>query len=191
MHGFRLLAISALGLIGCGPPPAPRVVEDEIARAGRGKAAIVQFVDYECPFCRMEEADLAALVAAHRGQVRLVRKHVPLRSHRHAKPAATLALCAEAQGAGEAAHEALMASPSLDPEALDGIARKIGLEEARRAACTGSEETAKRLAADRAAFDAAGGEGLPTVFIGRRRFVGMAPIEVLEKALGEALEDAE
>jgi protein-disulfide isomerase len=175
----------------CGGARGPGVVEAEIARAPRGKVTVIEFVDYQCPFCRAMEQTLGPLIAEHRDRIHLVRKHVPLPAHRHAKRLAAAAICAEEQRAGEAMHEALMATDDMSPEAVRAIAQQAGLDEDKLAACSKSSVVTERLAEDDEAFSQAGGGGVPMVFIGRRKFVGLQPIEALEDALREALAEAD
>jgi protein-disulfide isomerase len=162
-------------------------VEAEIARAPRGKVTVIEFVDYQCPFCRRMEDELAPFIAEHREQIHLVRKHVPLRSHRRAKPMARLSICAEEQNAGEAMHQALMTTDDISPEGLRGLAQQVGVDEAKLEACARAPSVDERIADDVQTYVQAGGEGVPMVFIGRRKFVGLTPIEALEEAFREAL----
>ena len=189
---------AALGILlliapACGGAQAsgPSVVEAEIARAPRGKVTVIEFIDYQCPFCRAMEQTLGPFIAEHRDQIHLVRKHVPLPSHRHAKRLAAISICAEEQRAGDAMHEALMATGDMSPEAVTELARQAGLDEDQLAACSKSPAVTERLAEDDEAFSKAGGNGVPMIFIGRRKFVGLTPIEALEDALQKALAETE
>src|SRR5215471_1852339 len=104
-------ALLLLVVIGCGPSlPAP--IAAEMKRTPPGQATVVEYVDFECPFCRRLDAVLGPLVAKHPGRVRVVRKHVPLtKIHPHAESAARASVCAEAQGQGDAMADALFRAP--------------------------------------------------------------------------------
>lgn len=176
------------------PPPAddggvPAVIAEEIARTPKGKVTIVDFADFECPWCRLSHAELAPLLEQHGSRIRLVRRHVPMRMHPHARDAARAAVCAEAMGKGEEVADALFAA---DPEALtaEGCARVAaahGLEEAKVRACMDDPATEERIKADGEIFRAARGRGLPLLFIEGRRFVGAQDRATLRQALEAAL----
>src|SRR5262249_56108712 len=73
--------------------PIPDVIAEELAKSPE-QATIIDFVDFECPFCRATHARLAPVVAASAPHVRVVRKQVPLtRIHAHAMDAARAACC--------------------------------------------------------------------------------------------------
>jgi protein-disulfide isomerase len=88
---------------------------------------IVEFSDFECPFCRDAEPTLEAVVAAHPADVRLVYKEYPLPFHDRAMPAALAADCAGQQDKFWDMHDLLMSGP-LDDAALVGYANRLGLQ---------------------------------------------------------------
>jgi protein-disulfide isomerase len=184
-----VLALVVFGL-GCSTLPGP--IEAEIARTPRGQATVVEYVDFECPFCRRLDAVLAPIVAKQRGRVRVVRKHVPLVTiHPHAAAAARAAVCAEAQGKGDAMADALFRAPpsAMTDEGNGLLANELGLDGPAFRACLADARTAQRLAADTKEFDAIGGEGVPLVFVGRERFEGLqeeVTLDALARALGDS-----
>ena len=178
--GLRMAAAS---------PQVPAVIRAEIARTPPGEATIVDFVDFECPFCRMTHAELAPLLEAHRSRIRLVRKQVPLRIHPHALDAARAACCGERLGKGDAMADALFAAPvqDLTAQGCERIAEAVGLALGPYRACVADPATDARIEADRAEFREAGGYALPTIWIDETELVGAQPPEALAKALDEAL----
>jgi predicted DsbA family dithiol-disulfide isomerase/uncharacterized membrane protein len=167
----------------------PRVIRDELAGTPRGMVTIVDFVDFECPFCRLTHSELEPVLEAHRGQVRLIRRQVPLRMHAHAMDAARAACCAEKLGDGDAMAEALFSSPvdELTPDGCEKIAQRVGMSLDPYRACVSDPATDALIAADKAEFQAAGGFALPTLWIGETPVVGAQPRERLEEALRGAL----
>jgi uncharacterized membrane protein/predicted DsbA family dithiol-disulfide isomerase len=167
----------------------PRVVRDEMGRTPKGEVTVIDFVDFECPFCRMTHAELQGLIEAHADRVRWVRRHVPLRIHAHALEAARAACCAERLGKGDAVANALFVAPveQLTRDGCAAIALGAGVPADPYRACVVDPTTDARIEADRAEFKAAGGFALPTIWIDERPIVGAQPREVLAKALGEAL----
>jgi len=173
----------------------PPLIAEEIQKAPKGKATVVEFVDFECPFCRDEYDDLAPLLEASRDKVHVVRKLVPLtRIHPHAMEAARAALCAESLGKGDAMAEALFRAPidELTASGCEKIAKDLGLDPAGYALCLADPKTAGRIAMDRQDFDraAAKGDGLPLLWIGERKMMGVQAAETLRRALDDAIAKA-
>ena len=135
--GGRMLVAAALLPIVVGwrlagrPPPAIRA---EMARTPPGQVTVVDFVDFECPFCRMTNAALQPLLDAHQDRLRVVRRQVPLRMHPHALDAARAACCGERLGRGDAMASALFSAPvesltregcEKSPQADRALARRL------------------------------------------------------------------
>lgn len=137
-----------------------------------GVTTVVEFIDFECPFCRRFHERLTAAMAQAKTPVRIVRKMLPLAMHPRAMPAAIAYCCAEAQGKGEEMAAALFAADpeELTPEGCEQIAQRIGcdLERYRR----DKPAAEQRIAADMAEAKAAGIRSLPTVFIGDHKIIG-------------------
>jgi predicted DsbA family dithiol-disulfide isomerase len=167
----------------------PQVIRDELAQSPPGVVTVVDFVDFECPFCRMTHAELRPLLEAHAGHVRLVRRQAPLRSHAHAMDAARSACCAEKLGKGDEMADALFTAPveELTREGCEKIAQRVGLSLEPYRACVADPATDALISADKAEFQAADGYALPTLWIGEVQIVGAQPRERLEQALERAM----
>jgi uncharacterized membrane protein/predicted DsbA family dithiol-disulfide isomerase len=188
--GAALAAAAGVPLVvGARASPLPRAIRDEMARTPRGMTTVVDFVDFECPFCRMTHATLEPLLHEHEGRVRVVRRQVPLSIHPHARAAARAACCGELLGRGEPMAAALFTAPvsELTREGCEHIAQTLGLDLAPYRACVDDPGTDARIDADRAEFHAAGGFALPTIWIGGEQLVGAQPREALERALQGAV----
>jgi protein-disulfide isomerase len=170
--------------------PLPPVIAAEMARTPRGRVTVVEFVDYECPYCRINDAALGPVLAARRDRVRLVRKQMPLTSiHTHALAAARAACCADALGHGDELSTLLFAAPveQLTSAGCEALAARAGVELSAYRACLASGAADTRLADDATAFAAAGGAGLPTLWIDGRELVGAQSSTILAAALDAAL----
>jgi uncharacterized membrane protein/predicted DsbA family dithiol-disulfide isomerase len=184
-----LVAAAAVPMVaGFRASPVPQVIRDQISRTPKGRVTIVDFVDFECPFCRMTDAELEPMLEAYKGRIRLVRVQVPLRSHPHALDAAYAACCGERLGKGDAMASALFAAPTdeLTPEGCEQIATSLGISLERYRACIADPVTGARIEEDRAEFKAASGYALPTIWIGERQLVGAQSHEALAAALDAA-----
>ena len=171
------------------PRDVPPVIAEEIKSTPRGQVTLVDFVDFECPYCRATHAELAPLLAELKDKVRVARKHVPLRMHPHALDAARAGCCAELYGKGDEVADALFkADPNeLTPEGCERIAREAGIDVSRFRACLSDPETDARIKRDGEAFRAAKGHGLPTIFIDGTRLDGAQDRETLRATLDEAI----
>jgi protein-disulfide isomerase len=119
---------------------------DDGASPARGPAkaavTIVEFSDFECPFCRDVQPALDQIIERYAKDVRLIFKHLPLEGHRNSLPAARAAHCAGEQDRFWQFHDALFAAGNLSPPGLlDRIAADIGLGMERFRACVNSEQS--------------------------------------------------
>ena len=131
---------------------------------------IVEFADYQCPFCARSEGLITQALQAYPTQARFVYKHFPLTAnHPEALPAALAAAAAQKQGKFWEMHEILFANQrALSPEQIDGYAKKIGLDMKRFKADVDSDAVKEQVEADRRLARRAGVRGTPTVFVNGR-----------------------
>jgi uncharacterized membrane protein/protein-disulfide isomerase len=161
-----------------------------------GQATIVEFIDFECPFCRRQHQRMAEILegfASPAGQdepVRVVYKHLPLAMHPHAREAARFACCAEEQGHGEAMVDALFSRDELSSEACRECASEVGLDDGALQECLGSTRPDARLDADARDARSAGVRRLPTCFVGEQRFEGLQEEGTLRQAIEHAMSQA-
>jgi protein-disulfide isomerase len=176
-------------VLGFRASPLPQVIRDEMAQTPHGVVTVVDFVDFECPFCRITHPELRAVLQAHPGKVRVVRREVPLKMHPHAMDAARSECCAEKLGKGESMANALFTAPAeeLTPEGCEKIAREVGLPLEAYRACVADPATDALIAADKAEFQAAGGFALPTLWVDEVPLVGAQPEERIEEAVTAAM----
>ena len=171
------------------PGGVPPVIVEEMKRTGSAKVTVVDFVDFECPFCRMTHTELAPLLESRKGKIRVARKHVPLRMHPHAMDAAKAGCCGEAQGKGDEMADALFKAPpeELTPEGCETLAKAQGLDLDRFRACVKDPATLSRIEKDREAFRSAKGHGLPTIWIDGTKLEGAQDRETLQSTLDSAI----
>jgi protein-disulfide isomerase len=144
-----------------------------VAPAAGGPTVVVEFSDYECPFCAMAHEELKALLAT-RPDVRVVKKHFPLDPscnravpraiHPNACTLAAAAVCAEEQGKLAAMDDALFRNQK-DKRPLDELVRTVGLDAARYEECRRAPSTLRRLEADVTAGMAVGVRATPTYVV--------------------------
>lgn len=139
--------------------------------APNAKVTIVEFSDYQCPFCaRFHRSTLPQLQTEYidTGKVRHVFRNMPLEAiHPHAFKAHEAALCAEDQGKYWPMHDQLFANQrALAPEALVGHAKAVGLDMAAFQKCLDSGKHAARIREDLAEAERLGLGGTPAFLIG-------------------------
>ena len=153
----------------------------------RDVTTIVEFVDFECPFCRRQQEALAPVLASYGRRVRVVRKNVPLSIHEHARDAARAACCAEEQGRGEAVSNALFRSEDLTPAGCERVVQESHADLEAYRACLASHRPDVLLERDMNDAHAAGVSGLPTLYVGVERFEGLTDSDTLRASIERAL----
>lgn len=123
-------------------PPRVQVGYDQSRLRGAAAApvVIVEFSDFQCPYCRSVAPTLKALIAKYAGRVSLAYRDYPLREiHPQAQQAAEAARCAGEQGKFWEYHDLLYADGAkLDAGSLAGYGRSLGLDAQRFATCLAS-----------------------------------------------------
>lgn len=194
---LRNWAWGALGLLAVTAPlawqklrPTAPVPAEVVKFYVPGKINVVEFADYECPFCRMLHGRLKAIVSEYPGRVNFVRLNMPLDRHTLARGAAYASICAERQGKGEPMADLLFKALDLRPEANREAARKLGLDLKAFDECVRSPETEARVEREAAILKDAGFKGLPTTFVGGYEIVGAQADEVFRDAFERAARGA-
>ncbi len=153
---------------------------------------IVEFSDFQCPFCSRVIPTLDKVTETYGDQVRLVFRQFPLHSiHPQAQKAAEAALCADDQGKFWEMHDALFQNQSkLQVADLKSRAAELELDAAAFEKCLDSGQHADRVTADLEAGMAAGVTGTPAMFINGRFLSGAQPFEAISKVIDDELSRA-
>jgi protein-disulfide isomerase len=186
--GWTALAALAIGapIAWVNVKPAPPVPAAIAALYEPGKINVIEFADFECPFCRAFHPVLQGVLREYPpAEVHFVRKHVPLEVHEQALPAARADICAEQQGKGEALADKLVTT-DLSASADRRAALEIGVDAARFDRCLSSPAPDARVSDDTRLLKDVGMEGLPTTYVGSKRLLGA----VSEAAVRDAVEKA-
>ena len=156
---------------------------------------VVEFSDFQCPFCKRVQPTLERLRTEYGDRVRWVWKDEPLPFHPRAVPAAELARFARAQK-GEAgfwtAHDKLFdAQPKLDDADLESVARAMGLDAAKAAAAIKNKAFQKAIDEDASLADDVQASGTPHFFVNGRRLVGAQPYDKFKALIDAEIANAE
>jgi len=173
-------------------------MREQVDRSGptRGPAdapvTIVEFSDFQCPFCARYTPVLKQLMAAYPTQVRLVYRYFPIASlHPQAQKAAEAAVCADRQGKFWPMHDTLFAEQgALELDALKDKAARLGLDTAQFDACLDDGAAAAVVAADIAAGQQLGIDATPSSFVNGRFVNGAATLEEMARLIEDELRRA-
>lgn len=153
---------------------------------------IVEFADFQCPYCKQTEATLNDLLRKYPGQVRLAFRDFPLGSiHPYAEKAAEAARCAGKEGKFWEYHDALFANQSkLDEPGLNAIAQRLALDQNSFQSCLASGEYKAGVSLDQGDGRKAGISSTPGFFINGIAVTGAQPETAFENIIGEELKAA-
>jgi len=171
--------------------PAPPVPARVAAYYQSDKINVVEFADFQCPFCRRLHGDLKRIIADYDGRVNFVRLHMPLSRHEYARPAARAAVCAEKQGQEPAMADRLFEAESLEQPAILEAAKALGLNLAEFERCIADPATDRIIDQQASILREAGFEGLPTTYVGATKIVGAQPEEIFREAFDQAASGAQ
>jgi protein-disulfide isomerase len=171
------------------PPRIDVAAEGPSQGPADAPVTIIEFSDYQCPFCKRAEPTVEQIVARYPEQVRLVYRDYPLDSiHPLARGAAEAANCAADQGKFWEYHKLLFqSSPKLDKDTLHQLAEKAGLDLAAFDACVAEKRHDAEIDKDVKAGQEAGVSGTPAFYVngiplsGARSFDEFA--ELIQKEL--------
>lgn len=153
-----------------------------IKGAAQPLVTIVEYSDFECPFCGGFAATLDELVTAYPDDVRVVFQHFPLAMHPGAERAARASIAAQAQGRFWAMHDRLFRlRHSQGNEPLIELAEELGLDAIRFAADLEDPDVAERVRLEQDQGRALGVRSTPNFFINGRLVAGALPPERLQQ----------
>lgn len=164
---------------------------DHIKGAKNAKVTLIEYSDFECPFCSRHLPSLEQALQEFPEDVRLVYRHYPLSAiHPEAQKAAEASECAAKLGGNDKfwqMHDELFAKQqTLGTQTYLDIAKSIGLNEGNFKACLDSGEMAARVNADTSEGSVAGVEGTPATFVNGQLISGAVPYAQLKAAIQAA-----
>jgi len=168
------IPVEAAGFPAKGPASAP--------------VTIVEFSDFQCPFCSRLNPSLEQAKTKYGDKVRIVFRQFPLPMHENAAKAAEAALCAKEQGKFWEMHDAMFKDQSgLAVDALKTKAAGLGLKAADFNSCLDSGREKPAVEADVKDGSKAGVSGTPAMFINGRFINGAVPFEQISQVIDDEL----
>ena len=161
---------------------------DHVRGADDAPVTLVEYGDYQCPYCGQAEVVIRQLLDSFGDELRYVWRHLPLEDvHPNAQRAAEAAEAASAQGRFWAMHDTLLThQDELSPRDLRRHAASVGLDVDRFAEDLRTREHAERVADDVRSADASGVTGTPTFFVNGQRHQGAYDVPTLTQAVRAA-----
>jgi protein-disulfide isomerase len=175
---------------------APRVKvafdRDRLRGDSKARVTIVEFADYQCPFCQKTESAMKDLLKKYAGQVNLAFRDFPLSAiHPYAQKASEAARCAGKQGKFWEFHDALFADEArLDEPGLKAAAKSLSLDDEAFASCLATGEFAAQVAHDLEDGKKAGVGSTPSFFVNGVFIGGAQPVAEFEKLIDNELKSA-
>jgi len=173
------------------PPRFPVTFDADDPARGPADApvTVVEFSDYQCPYCVRAQQTIEDVVAKYRGKVRLVFRDFPLSIHPNAVPAAIAANCAREHGKYWEMARAMFADQSkLGSADLVQTAATLGMDSTAFRACMDSPEARGEVDHDTADGRALGISGTPTFYVNGVMIVGAREPDVFERAIDAELD---
>ncbi len=150
---------------------------------------IVEFSDYQCPFCRRWHQEVyEPLLAAYPGKIKVVYRNLPLTSiHPDAQAAAEAAMCAGDQDAYWPFHNKLFSSESLDQQTFIQYAQELSLNVDAFKTCITEQKFKEEIQKDSDFAINLGVRSTPTFFINGLAVVGAQPLDVFKQVIDKEL----
>lgn len=171
-------------------PPEAEAALDNAPRRGPQETpvVIIEFADYECPYCQRIHSELKRLEVEFAGKVSLAFKDFPLPMHAHAEKAAEAAHCAQEQGQFWNFHDMLFENQQkLELAQLKEYARKLKLDAARFDKCLDAGEQAAAVRKDFTQGQRLGLTGTPSFFINGHFLSGAVKYDTLREVVEQQL----
>ncbi len=174
-------------------PSAPRVKvtygpHDPVRGDNKAPVTIVEFTDFQCPYCKRAVETLERVKDAYPKEVKIVARQYPLPAHDRARPAAEAALCANEQGKYWEYRERLFSDQSkLSDADLRQSAKNVQLDEEKFVQCLSEGRYAQQVRTDFAEGQKYGVTGTPAFFINGELISGAQPFANFDQAIKTAL----
>jgi protein-disulfide isomerase len=174
-------------------PAEHKLLDDPVAIPTNGspvtgsadaRITLVEFSDFQCPYCAKAVHQIDAVLKAYPTQTRLIFKQFPLESHPQASISAAASLSAQRQGKFWEMHYALFANrDKLSRKTIMDLATGLGLDMKRFASDLDSPDVKKAVARDAQDGDRIGVDSTPTLFINGQRYNGSLAFDAIKPVI--------
>ena len=169
-------------------PPTVAISNGDLARGPKdAPVTLVEFSDFQCPYCKQAAAVLRDVLAGSGNKVRLVFKQMPLPMHRDAFGAARASYCAGQQGKFWEYHDKLFSTDDLTVPSLRRIAGALEMDGGAFDKCLESEASKTAVLNDVNEGRRVGVEGTPAFVVNGKMLRGLRTAQEFKDAIGHAL----
>ncbi len=170
----------------------PLSKESAVKGAKSPLVTIVEFSEFQCPFCKRVNPTIKKIMESYGDKVQLRFRHSPLPFHKDAKGASKATLAAKKQGKFWEMHDLLFKhQKALGADKLTGYAKEIGLDVVRFEADMKDSALDKIIAQDIQVAKWFGARGTPNFFINGRQVIGARPFDVFKLIIDQEIKKAE
>lgn len=185
---IKSLRANATIAVRLAPPRADISLKDTTLRGPSTPViALVEYADYECPYCQQITPAVEKLEAEYKGKLTFAYKDYPLPMHANAQKAAEATRCAESQNHYWEFHDLLFAKKQLDTASLKEYARDLKLDVATFDKCLDSGEKAEVVRLYATEAQSLGLQGTPSFFVNGRSVNGALSYEALRAVIEDEL----
>ena len=159
-----------------------------VAGKSDAKVTIVEFSDFQCPYCREAHRVIGELQKLYPDDVRVVYRDFPLPQHPHARPAALAAECANEQEKFWPYHDKLFQDQNALASAdLNRYAQEVGLKLDQFQACLADGRAERGVKDDEEAARRLGVQGTPAMFVNGIKLIGLLPLPLMQSLIDHEL----
>lgn len=163
-------------------------IDSDTTYMKEGKAVIVEFSDFQCPYCARAVPTIHEIQEAYGDDVEIIFKHFPIPSHSNAQKAAEATECARDQGKFWELHDILYENQrTLDTISLKKYAAEIGLDKTTFNTCLDNGEKTALVKSNFDEGKAKGVTGTPTFFVNGEKVVGAQPFSNFKRLIDPVL----
>lgn len=168
-----------------------KVSDDDASKGSKSaKVTVVEFSDFQCPFCKRAAGNAEAITKAYGDKVRVVFRHFPLPMHDRAHKASEAAQCMNDQGKFFEYHDKLFANNTALTDAdFSKYVTELGGDVAKFEECFKKEKYKAKIDKDIADGQKYGVSGAPTYFINGNMVVGAVSFDELKSAIDSAMNE--
>ncbi|MEN3335359.1 MAG: hypothetical protein V7641_4724 [Blastocatellia bacterium] len=169
-------------------PPASTINAEGPSKGPRdASVTIIEFSDFQCPYCKQAATNLKPLMQSYGSDVRFVFKQMPLPIHPDAFKAAQASVCAGEQGEFWEYHDILFSADDLSEQALKKYASDLGLPSDEFNSCLASEASATVVRRNMQEARQADVQGTPTFFVNGKIIRGLKSLEDFKNVIDHTL----
>jgi protein-disulfide isomerase len=149
---------------------------------------IIEYSDFQCPYCAKAVEELRTVLQAYPTQVKLVFKQFPLDQHSQAALAAAASLAAHKQGKFWPLHDAMYADRThLSKQNIEAMASKIGLDMKKFSQDWQAPSTKQEVLREMEEGERSGVQGTPTIFIDGKKYNGSLALDAMRQIIDDEL----